>query len=107
MAGYRGMTSLERRPGNYDGVDSMLATPQPNVDHGLCICLDDHALEQLDLDASDVEVGDLLHLRVMVEVTAVHKDNMGCRIHGAIVHGVVEDEDKEGEGDEGEEGEDD
>ena len=36
-------------------------------------------------------------MRVMIEVTAVHKDAMGTRIEGAIIHGVVEDEDDEGE----------
>jgi hypothetical protein len=102
---FRGMKSLERKAGDYGPADSMMATPSPNVDSGLCLCLDDHALEALDLDDTDVEVGDLLHLRVMVEVTSVHKDAMGSRISGAIVHGVVEDEDKEGDEpeDEGEE----
>lgn len=77
----------------------------PNVDAGMCICFNAQTLEKFGLD-DDVAPGDLIHLRVMVQATSVHKDDSGCRIEASIIAGVVEDEMDEGmEPDEEEEGE--
>ena len=62
--------------------------------YGLCISLSEVELEKLGLD-DDVDVGDMLHLRVMVKATSVHKHETGCRIECAIISGKVEDEDTE------------
>jgi len=94
------LTALRRKVHDYGGMGDMGMPPDPGHHPGLCISLNKDVLDQLDVD-DDVEVGDMLHLRVMVEVTSVHKDSGGCRIEAAITHGTVEDEDKE-EGDEDE-----
>lgn len=74
----------------------------PNVDAGMCICFNADTLEKLGLD-DDVEPGDLIHLMVMVQATAVHKDDNGCRIEAAIIAGRAEDEMTEGMDDDEEE----
>jgi hypothetical protein len=97
------LTALRRKMPDDGGGISAMGMPHPmDAGHhpGLCISLNDEVLSQLDVD-DDVEVGDMLHLRVMVEVTSVHKDGGGCRIEAAITHGTVENEDDE-EGDEAE-----
>lgn len=68
----------------------------PDVPGHLCIALTDRELELLGLD-DDVEVGDMLHLRIMVQATAVHKSQDGCRIETAIIGGSIDDESTEGE----------
>ena len=93
------LTALRRKmPDDGGGMSAMGMSAPIDAGHhpGLCISLNDEVLNQLDVD-DDVEVGDMLHLRVMVEVTSVHKDGGGCRIEAAITHGTVEDEDKEDE----------
>ena len=90
------LTALRRKMS-----DDMPMMNDPGHHPGLCISINDDVLQQLDLD-DDVEVGDMLHLRVMVEVTSVHKDGSGCRIEAAITHGEVENEDDEDEEDEDE-----
>jgi hypothetical protein len=80
----KGLTSLE--------------TEQPHVPtmhpYGLCISLSEVELEKLGLD-DDVDRGDMLHLRIMVKATSIHKYEGGCRIECAIISGKVEDEDTE------------
>ena len=71
------------------------ASVGPDVPSGLCLRITDRELEKLGLD-DDVEVGDLLHLRIMVQATSVHKTEAGCTIEAAIIAGVVEDESHEG-----------
>ena len=78
----------------------------PDVAPGLCLCLTHEELAKLDLD-DDCEVGDLIHLFAMAEVTAVSKNDRGsgkeCRIELAVVAMRVENESTEGpvEDDEG------
>ena len=69
---------------------------------GLCLTLTDSELEKLSLSDEGVEVGDLVHLMVMVEVTGVHHDGGGCRINTRVIGGRVENESTEGARDEDE-----
>ena len=67
----------------------------PDVAPGMCLCLTSAELEKLGLD-DDVEVGDLLHFRCMLQATSVNKTADGSRIECAIIAGCVEDESTEG-----------
>lgn len=72
----------------------------PKYSYGLSICLDQDSLDKLDLDTSDVEVGDMLHMVCMVEVTSVSKNDTGdgekCRVELQITHlGIAENESTE------------
>jgi hypothetical protein len=85
--------------------DMMPSMERPDHPAGMCISLTEIEMEKLELD-DNVEVGDLLHLRIMIEATSVHKTSDGVRIEAAIVGGEVEDESTEGDDeDEEEEGE--
>lgn len=75
-----------------------------DVDAGMCLALSDDTLEKLGVD-DDVEVGDMLHMFIMVEATSVHKDGQGTRIEARIIAGHVEDENTEGPDDDDEEDE--
>ncbi len=76
------------------------ATPQMNIpkySYGLSLCFDQETLDKLDLDTSDVEVGDILHTVCFLEVTSVSKQDMGdgekCRVEVQVTHmGVPENE---------------
>lgn len=98
------MTSLVQT--SSERMADMMAVPdRPDVPGGLCLALTQNELDKLGLD-DDVEVGDMLHLMIMVQATSVHKDSNGCRIECAIIAGRVEDESTEGmDDDEEEEGE--
>ena len=78
-----------------DRMSGLMQSMAPDVPSGLCLRITDRELEKLGLD-DDVEVGDLLHLRIMVQATSVHKTEAGCTIEAAIIAGVVEDESHEG-----------
>jgi hypothetical protein len=90
------MVSLRRTP------DEQVAAYMPQAMNdaapGLCLSLSQVELEKLGLD-DNVAVGDMLHMRIMIEVTAVHKEGNGCTINAAIVSGVAEDEASEDPGD--------
>lgn len=71
--------------------DANSAMPvQSLYDYGLTIRLNDESLGRLDLDTSDVEVGDLLDFRAMAEVTSVSKHDTGdgekCCVELQITH---------------------
>lgn len=87
------MVSLRRTPSERM---SDMTPSMPPADHepGLCLAFNERTLEALGLD-DDVDVGDMLHLMVMVEATSVHKTPDGLRIECAIVAGRVEDESTE------------
>lgn len=88
------MSSLRRT--DADKVADFMPPAMSDHPPGLCICLTDAELEKLGVN-DDVEVGDMLHLRIMVEATSVHKSTNGCRIEAAIIAGSVEDETTEGD----------
>lgn len=71
----------------------------PKYSYGLTLCLDQESLDKLDLDHEDVEVGDMLHLFAMAEVTSVSKHDSGageqCRVELQLTHIGLENEDEE------------
>lgn len=73
---------------------------KPIYPYGLCISLCDDEIEKLNLDVTDVEVGDMLHLFAMATVTSVSKrateSGECCRIELQITHLGLEDENEEG-----------
>ena len=74
----------------------------PDVPYGLRLCLTHDELDKLGLDA-DCEVGDMIHLFAMAEVTSISKNDNGngpeCRVELSITHLGCEDEDTETEPD--------
>lgn len=77
-----------------DMMPSMLSGDNPDVPSGLCLCLTDRELEKLDIESSP-ERGDILHLMILIQVTACHSDASGERIEAAIIGGRVENESHE------------
>jgi hypothetical protein len=81
-----------------------IAMPErPDYPFGLRICLTDKELEKLDLD-DDCNIGDMIDIRAMAEVTSVSKSDgpngASCRIELQITHLAVENEMTEDEADE-------
>lgn len=74
---------------------------QPDYPYGLCISLCDDELEKLDLDVSDVEPGDMLHLHCLATVTSKSERTdipagPSCRVELQITHvSIPESEDEE------------
>lgn len=97
------MVSLAKRPEERMGADTPPLLSGPDYPYGLCLTLTDSELEKLDLSDEGVEIGDLLDMKIMIEVKGVHKDASGCRIEAQIIAGSVENESTEDEDDEGEE----
>lgn len=95
------MVDLRREKKDDDDFPSMLSS-DPTIDdygHELCLCLTDATCEKMGLD-TNVERGDVLHLRGMVQVTAVHKGMDGTRIECVLTHAMpleIEDENTEGD----------
>ena len=87
-----------------EAVERIMPEPMdiPDVPYGLCISLTEKELEKLDLD-DDCDVGDLVHLFAMAQVTSVSKRDTGngseCRIELSIVSMAIEDESTEEEPD--------
>lgn len=102
MAKAERMVSLARDPKDRMGSEVALLQGE-EYPPGLCLTLTDSELEKLSLSDEGVEVGDLVHLMVMVEVRSVHHDAMGCRIEARIIGGRVENESTEDEDGEDEE----
>ncbi len=75
----------------------------PLYDYGLSLCFNQETLDKLNLDTSDVEVGDLLDLRAMAKVTSVSKSDTGdgekCRVELVLSMIGVENESTEFDGD--------
>lgn len=73
----------------------------PEYPYGLCISLSNDELAKLDLDTSDVEAGDMVHLFCMAKVTSINKrdttSGVDTRIEMQITHIACEDEDGENE----------
>ncbi len=96
------MVSMERTASEVkDAASPIMNTPK--YSYGLSLCFDQETLDKLDLDHGDVEVGDLLHLFAMAEVTSVSKNDTGsgeqCRIELQLTHIGLEDESSEYEAD--------
>jgi len=92
------MVSMERTP--VEMAEASNPTYNiPKYSYGLSLCFDQETLDKLDLDTSDVEVGDLLHLFAMAEVTSVSKNDTGngekCRVELTLTHVGLEDENNE------------
>jgi hypothetical protein len=66
----------------------------PDVPYGLCLCLTERELEKLGV-SDEVEVGDILHLMLMIQATAVHKTEGGVRVECAAIAGCAENESTE------------
>jgi hypothetical protein len=49
----------------------------PKYPWGLSVRFDQEILDKLNLDTSDVEVGDMLHMQCFAEVTSVSKNDTG------------------------------
>jgi hypothetical protein len=69
--------------------------------YGLSICFTNAELEKLDLDACDVEVGDMVHLHCLAKVTSVSQTEVNgekqSRIEMVLAHIAAEDEGEEDE----------
>lgn len=75
----------------------------PDYPYGLCISLCEDELEKLNLDDSEVSVGDMVHLVCMATVTSISKHDSemngpSCRVELQITHIAAEDEDEETKG---------
>lgn len=66
----------------------------PDVHSGLCLRLTSRDIEKLDLDGLP-DKGDLLHLMIMIQVTAIHQDSNGDCVEASIIGGRVENESTE------------
>lgn len=96
------MTSMARTVDEIKDAASPSLNNTPKYSYGLTLCLDQESLDKLDLDHDDVEVGDMLHLFAMAEVTSVSKHDSGggeqCRVELQLTHIGLQDEDSEYEG---------
>jgi hypothetical protein len=87
-------------------MQSMPATPfegGPDYPYGLCISLDETDIEKIGL-SDDVQVGDLIDIRMLGKVTSVRKESRDgkecCRVEIQGQQIAIEDEDTEEPGDE-------
>lgn len=100
---FRRMADMEMTPAEKveDMMPSAIGTPR-DYPVGLTITLTDKELEKLDCD-DECEVGDMIHLFAMAEVTGVNKTQRNgensVRIELQITHLGIEDEDEETESD--------
>lgn len=71
----------------------------PKYSYGLSICFDQEVLDKLNLDSSDVEPGDMLHMQCLAEVTSVSKNDTGdgekCRVELVLTRIGIENENTE------------
>ena len=80
-----------------DQLDTVQPFPMPSrpeYPYGLKLCLTHTELKKLGLEP-DCDIGDLLDLRAMAEVTCISKDGDNCRIELQIQKLAVEDESDE------------
>lgn len=101
MKGYnmlRKLVSMERSPKEMADASNP-SYNVPKYSYGLSLRFDDETLEKLNLDTSDVEVGDMLDLRAMAEVTSVSKHDSGdgekCCVELTLTHVGLENESTE------------
>lgn len=79
----------------------MMNPSPPMYPYGLCISLCDDEIEKLNLDTTDVSVGDLIHLHAMAKVTSISQRadevDSSCRVELQIIAIACESEDEENE----------
>lgn len=80
--------------------DMLPENMQPMYPYGLCIRLTSEELQKLDLE-DNCNVGDMLHMHALCEVTSVSKnqtqDGTKCCVELQITHIACESEDEENE----------
>lgn len=72
----------------------------PKYPYGLCICLCQDELDKLNLDVNDVNIGDMIHLFCVAEVTSISRDERqgqapSTRVQLQITNIAADDEDTE------------
>jgi hypothetical protein len=91
--------STEDMKTEYPGIPDDVLAGMDKYPSGLTIWFGNDELEKLDLDTSDVEVGDFIHLFCFAKVTSISKNETseGCRqrIELQITNIACEDEDEE------------
>lgn len=97
------MTNMARSPSEIKEASSPILST-PIYAYGLRLSFDQETLDKLNLDTSDAEVGDMLHMGIMGEISSISKHDCGsgerCNIEFQITHiGVAENESKEYEAD--------
>lgn len=94
----RKMINMERSPAEVNEASSPIYSGS-KYPYGLSICFDQETLDKLDLDTSDVAVGDMLHMQCFAEVTSVSKSDTGdgekCRIELTLTRIGLENESTE------------
>ena len=91
------MISMARSAQEINEASNPSPINMPRYPWGLSLRFDQETLDKLDLDTSDVEVGDLLHMVCMAEVTSVSKHDSGdgakCCVELTVTHiGLAENE---------------
>lgn len=93
------MVSMARSDKEMDDIPCV--TDTPIYPYGLCISLCQDELEKLDLDPSELNPGDILHLHCLGMVTSTsisQTDNgMNCRVEIQVTNIAAESEDEENE----------
>jgi hypothetical protein len=96
------MTSMELD--DEDKLDAVMPIPtnKPDFPWGLRISLTDKELDKLDLDASDVKVGEIFHMHALARVTSISRNSTDggdecCRLEAQIEDVSIESEDEENE----------
>lgn len=64
--------------------EEILNPSPPKYPYGLCISLCNDELEKLDVDGTDCEVGDMLHLHCLAQVTSTSTNDFGDGPHSRI-----------------------
>lgn len=96
------MVDMARSPEEKQEEIKSYTSPQaPTYPYGLCISLCEDELDKLNLDDSDAEVGDMVHLHALAVVTSVSKNSSEFgdhrRIELQLRYISVEGEDEENE----------
>lgn len=95
----RKLISMARSVEEIKDAASPLAMEASKYDWGLTLRFSQETLEKLNLDTDDVEVGDLLHMICMAEVTSVSKHDSGdgerCCVELQLTHIGIENESTE------------
>lgn len=92
------MPFVDMRLDAKEQADIMCPSP-PTYPYGLCISLCEDELDKLGLGEDDIDIGDILHMHCLAQVTSKSSvDNVSgqsCRIELQIKFIAAEDEDEE------------